>query len=82
MRRLATTPSHFGFEGTLQFLGILYHVNLFYTTLKTSFCRVGKSAETKSLTLLSLPVLLFSKLNKMFFGYFDPQNIFLDNKIK
>ena len=28
------------------------------------------------------PVLLFSKLNKIFFGYFDPENIFLDNKNK
>ena len=27
-----------------------------------------------------LPVLLFSKLNKMFFGYFDPENILIDNK--
>ena len=27
-------------------------------------------------------VLPFSKLNKMFFGYFDPENIFLDNKNK
>ena len=27
-------------------------------------------------------VLLFSKLNKMFFGYFDPVNILLDNKNK
>ena len=27
-------------------------------------------------------VLLFSKLNKIFFGYFDPENIFLDNKNK
>ena len=26
------------------------------------------------------PVLLFSKLNKMFFGYFDPENIFLHNE--
>ena len=26
------------------------------------------------------PVLPFSKLNKMFFGYFDPENIFLDNE--
>ena len=25
-------------------------------------------------------MLLFSKLNKMFFGYFDPVNIFLDNE--
>ena len=25
------------------------------------------------------PVLPFSKLNKIFFGYFDPENIFLDN---
>ena len=28
------------------------------------------------------PVLPFSKLNKIFFGYFDPDNIFLDNKNK
>ena len=28
------------------------------------------------------PVLLSSKLNKIFFGYFDPKNIFLDNEIK
>ena len=27
-------------------------------------------------------VLLFSKINKMFFGYFDPENIFLDNEIQ
>ena len=27
-------------------------------------------------------VLPFSKLNKIFFGYFDPENIFLDNKNK
>ena len=27
-------------------------------------------------------VLLLSKLNKMFFGYFDPVNILLDNKNK
>ena len=25
------------------------------------------------------PVLLFSKLNQMFLGYFHPENIFLDN---
>ena len=28
------------------------------------------------------PVLLFSKSNEFFFGYFDPKNIFLDNKNK
>ena len=27
-------------------------------------------------------VLPFSKLNKIVFGYFDPENIFLDNKNK
>ena len=26
------------------------------------------------------PVVPFSKLNKKIFGYFDPENIFLDNK--
>ena len=35
-----------------------------------------------SFKLTSLPVLPFSKLNKIFFGYFDPENIFLDNKNK
>ena len=29
-----------------------------------------------------LSVLPISKLNKHFFGYFDPENIFLDNKNK
>ena len=28
------------------------------------------------------PVKLFSKLNKTFFGYFDPKNMFIDNKNK
>ena len=28
------------------------------------------------------PVLLFSKINKIFVGYFDPENIFLDNENK
>ena len=27
-------------------------------------------------------MLLFSKLNKIFFGYFDPENILLDNEKK
>ena len=27
-------------------------------------------------------VLLFSKLNQKFFGYFDPENILLDNENK
>ena len=30
----------------------------------------------------SRPVLSFSKLNKIFFGYLDPENIFLDDKNK
>ena len=29
-----------------------------------------------------LSVLLFSKLNEIFFGYFDPENIFIDNEYK
>ena len=28
------------------------------------------------------PVLLFSKINKILFGYFDPENIFIDNENK
>ena len=31
--------------------------------------------------MLLVSVLLFSKLNKIFFGFFDPGNIFLDKKI-
>ena len=38
------------------------------------------SAAAKSLPFK--PVLLFSKLNKIFFRYFNPENIFLDNKNK
>ena len=30
----------------------------------------------------SFSVLPFSKLSKIFFGYFDPENIFLDNENK
>ena len=30
----------------------------------------------------SCAVLPFAKLNYLFFGYFDPENIFLDNKNK
>ena len=33
-------------------------------------------------SVISLAVLPFSKLNKIIFGYFDPENIFLDNKNK
>ena len=36
--------------------------------------------EVKAVTRGS--VLLFSKLNQIFFGYFDPEKIFLDNKNK
>ena len=35
-----------------------------------------------SVLLMSTSVLLFSKLNKIFFGYFYPENVFLDNKNK
>ena len=27
-------------------------------------------------------VILYSKLNKMFYGYFDPENMFLNNESK
>ena len=29
-----------------------------------------------------VPVLLFSKLNKMFVGYFDPEKVFCNNEHK
>ena len=32
--------------------------------------------------LIMHPSLPFSKLNKIFFGYFDPENVFLDNENK
>ena len=38
------------------------------------------SANSRALVCRS--VLLLSKSNKLFFGYFDPENIFLDNKNK
>ena len=38
------------------------------------------STKTPRCGGLSGPVLPFSKLNKMFFGYFDPENVFLDNE--
>ena len=30
--------------------------------------------------IASCPVLVFSKLNKLLFGYFDPKIIFIDNE--
>ena len=35
-----------------------------------------------TVNLNHIPMLLFSKLNKVFFGYFDPENILLDNENK
>ena len=39
-------------------------------------------AKQASLMRGPYPVLLFSKLNEMFFGYFDLENIFVDNENK
>ena len=66
---------------------------MFRDTLIPSFHFVyrmaGYCSNTVSMEALSyklfpgrLPVLLFSKLNKMFFGYFDPENMLLDNENK
>ena len=40
------------------------------------------SAEKEALAIMyaNATGLPFSKLNKIFFGYFDPEKIFLDNK--
>ena len=42
------------------------------------------SAKSKNTVEASMgvAVLMFSKLNKIIFGYFDPERIFLDNKNK
>ena len=34
----------------------------------------------KHIAVIREPLLLFSKTNNTFFGYFDPENIFLDNE--
>ena len=48
------------------------------TTAKTNVLTV----LSQSSNLIYAPVHLFSKLNKLFFGYLKPENIFLDNKNK
>ena len=40
------------------------------------------NAHVRRMVLTRATVLLFSKLNKLFFGYFDPEVIFLDNENK
>ena len=53
-------------------------------------CRDGHEADTgiklesefSIQFCIQYSVLLFSKLNTIFFGYFDPENIFLDNTNK
>ena len=49
--------------------------------IKVSYIITG-SGGMEALSPQWLSVLLFSKLNKIFFGYFDTENIFLDDKIK
>ena len=36
--------------------------------------------EARAVLRATVPVLPFLKLNKIFVGYFDPENIFLNNK--
>ena len=43
-----------------------------------SFWQQSDATDTTILT--QTPVLPFSNLNEIFFGYFDPENIYLDNK--
>ena len=63
----------------------------FCVTLDTAVTRGAHSADEaaegtahsrRCCTAKVSAVLHFSKLNKIFFGYFDPGNIFLDNKNK
>ena len=46
--------------------------------IKTSWYTTPQGNERRS--LLPLAVLLFFKLNKMCFGYFEPETVFLDNE--
>ena len=60
------------------------HVPATYTPLK--ILRSGPVDTTvqrlQNQRMVNSPVLLFSKSNKLFIGYFDPENIFLDNENK
>ena len=47
------------------------HINVAFTLLSVPWQRWMSIADKRCVC--------FSKLNKMFFGYFDPENIFLDN---
>ena len=58
---------------------INFRGDLSKVSAKTVSCSVaGVSAKTK--TLGYALVLLFSKFNKIFFGYTDPEFFLLDNK--
>ena len=54
----------------------------FKITKTTNFRGDPTDVSAEKETLVSTAVLPISKLNKLFFGYFDPENIFLDNKNK
>ena len=57
-----------------------YH---FFTVSPEFFCwRYPKTADSTAHPASFWPVKFFSKLNNLFFGYFDPINIFFDNKNK
>ena len=54
-----------------------------YTSLRMVYTVIEPCKVYTSLRMTPpILVLLFSKFNKIFFGYFDPENITLDNKNK
>ena len=53
---------------------------VFKQDAEVKYAKQGYHFERKSKVLAS--ILLFSKLNHSFFGYFDPGKIFFDNENK
>ena len=60
----------------------LWHWNLPQITCNMHFSGIWSLHAKLSTAKHIAPVLLSSKLNKIFVGYFDPENIFLGNESK
>ena len=69
--------------------GLSVIVYIFFCVSMSIYCSKRRlsfliAIESMAVLILAHPwlplVLLFSNLNEMIFGYFDPENIYLDNK--
>ena len=67
----------------MQYICYFNRGHLLFTAVDGNLVSLAGEPELQAAaSMLLSPVLLFSKLNKTFFRYFDSENIFLDNKNK